>query len=248
MRSRGRFAILAVAALAIGAWGVGSVAADHPVLAAAATPNQAPPPRTAASHNYSAGNALSLAHQQAMRVEFGLRHDPAYIRPVDARVHEPNMILGVPMTAAEVREMQYRDVIGMHLAALGEKLAQAEPATFAGVWLDQAAGGVPVIASTQPADVDRALVASMLPAGVDVQFRTERSSSQYLNALAAKIQNDAQHGDLASFSTLSAGTLPMQNEVRVDLPSDASPADVAAVYARYGPQGLTVDRDAGKLF
>lgn len=209
--------------------------------------NSSASPATAGAHNKNLPDS-TVSNQQRVRVEFGLRSDLPYIAEVDAQVTDTNSELGIPLTSAEQTEMARRDALLSQLSLLGGKLSQSESSTYSGVWLDQAAGGVPVIASTAPAGVDQSLVKVSLPAGTVVRIQKETYSLQYLNTLADRIQSDEKSGATAFLMGAAVGTFPMQNEVHVDLAPSSSPADVSATYSRYGTEGLTVDSNGPQLF
>lgn len=239
---------LAVAGAGVAAFGVATVrpaAAAHPAAEAHPAAAAAHPPVPVAQRHNHAGWAPSIADDQRMRVEFGLRSDRAYVTALEARDHDRTTELGIPLTSAEVSEMHRRGAVGQRLEAVGDAVGARQPATYGGVWLDQAAGGVAVVASTDPASVDRRLVASLLPAGAKIDVRQVAVSYRTLNDLNERIAADMQARPVDG---TGVGTFLMDNVVHVDLPATASDADIEAVYARYGRVGLRVDRNGGTLF
>jgi hypothetical protein len=121
------------------------------------------------------------------REAFGLAADPVTIALAEA-ASDTASEFGVVLLDAEMAEMARRDEIGSQLPPLGRSLAQAFP-SFAGIFLDQKAGGVVGVAFTEVTDNARQEVLTQLPATADVRFSTVENSLSALQRIQTAIDN-----------------------------------------------------------
>ena len=177
-----------------------------------------------------------LAHQIQVRKQFGLDASPAFVAGLQGKPGLDSNYIGVPITPAEAAEMEARNRAGLKLASIDAVLSAQQPGTFGGTWIDQAAGGVVVIASTDPASVNTDEVKALLPLGTKTEVRKVAVSLAYLRQLSLRIGSDPiLRGDGTGY-----GIFEMDNRVEVDLPTSTPRSTVNLLYAKYGTRGFYI--------
>lgn len=144
------------------------------VALANAGPPQAPPERL-----------KTTADSIQVRLMYGLRADRAFVESL-GQVASP--LLGIPLSKSEQAEMERRKRVQDSLDPL-KAYAQSADALFAGMFIDQAAGGILDIALTAaaPQSVRNDLL-SIAPREAAVRFRTVSFSMAELQSVRNELQ------------------------------------------------------------
>lgn len=170
-------------------------------------------------------------YQVSVRERFGLDIRPDHVR---ALTGFPDSWMGIPLTETELQEMERRRLL-LEPVALIEKLVRTRaPQTYAGVWLDQAAGGAVVVAMTDESDLPLADVRATLPAEAELRVETVRNSEAALLQQLNDVNADWDTIDALGIDLLSTGLLTMENTVLVRLRSGAQESDRERLLSRYG--------------
>ena len=206
---------LAGLALVIGA----CAGVDQPVPFSAALPT---PPPTAAP---DATDAIDL------RTRLGLRNDRAY---VDALAADPSAIetgrrtgFGIPLTVAEAQELLQRARSADAVAEVITGYATTVPDRWAGLFVDQAAGGVVAQFSGDPMP-HRVALARLLHRDARFEVRAVRWSYRDLQPLWDAVERERAWFDSIDAPLTGSGISEVDNLVTVHVASD-DPMVVAIV-------------------
>lgn len=223
-------AVVVVAADRSGAPGPDTASAATPLpRSPASRPSPSPPPLTE-----------EQLFQMAERKRFGLQSSPDYIRSLD-RQEFPSYFFSVPLTAAEIAEFERRHQVTEAFGPIEKLLKKRTPATYGGIWIDQEAGGVGVVATTDPATFPLADVRALLPAGGELRVQTVQHSEAALHKLDKKLGADWDELADLDINVLSTAVLTMENAFEVRLRFGSPEADVVRLLERYGyARGLRV--------
>jgi streptogrisin C len=172
-----------------------------------------------------------LANELKFRHDFGLDADPAAVRALMANPASYDGNFPVALTPPERAEMERRIAMEGQLAPL-ERRARRVPG-FAGLWIDQPAGGVIKLALVGAPETDRAALQALVPRGARFEIVAARHVLSDLEALQRRIKDDAD--DLrAQGHRIGLLFVHLQsNSVRVGVSSDEQAA-LKAIQARYG--------------
>jgi len=204
-------------------------------------------------------NETALAHAAAVRNEFGLRNDARFVSQTLQIRGLATSPLGVPLTAPEVAEMARRDAVGRALHNLDSALLAEAPATYAGSWLDQKAGGVVVVAFTSPNVSALSAAVKTLPRGTSVQAVTSRFTLNELTDAYNRLEKNLPQLT-EQLGVASIALQPQHDQVQLQLQPSAPATAAATIAASYGGAvaverlgtvlGVTADRNAstGKLY
>lgn len=188
----------------------------------------------------------ALVKQQAdTRAVFGLRHDPSYVERLAAASSRPATTrLGMPMSADEAQDMDARRNLGFSISAIDALLAG--DSSYAGSWIDQAAGGELNVAFTEaPNSLTQAAVQALLPPGSSFRAATVSHSLASLKEIAARIEADMIAVTAAGgpADIVSSGVDQSANAIALAV-STAAPAGFEdIVRARYGADNVVVTRE-----
>lgn len=183
----------------------------------------------------AAGDELaSPALTQALefRRELGLDADLSTVSRADSdSANFPDETWGIPLTVSESAELNRRVQIQL---SLDEALAygRSDP-SWAGAWIDQRAGGVPVFAFTARTDDQTSEIARRLPR--DTQFRTTTVSRTLAELAELKQRITLDIEELAEFGlqVTSVGFDLMENKVTIGL-KHLTTTGREAILAKYG--------------
>jgi hypothetical protein len=164
------------------------------------------------------------------RAEFGLSIEPDWLERV-VRDRDADWSYGIPLAVTEAEDLRQRESLVRQLIPVQSRLA--ELSTFGGVWVDQAGGGLPVIARVgDDPEFERIVQDSPLsrpPRIVNVTWSLAQLEVLHSHIVA----------DLDSIRLLGAEPVMVQTNVRenrVDLVVTHSPtATLAKLEATYGP-------------
>lgn len=206
----------------------------------------APPVSAESGAANDANEAVATAQQ--VRVRFGLRSDPGYVAQVARQAKSSDDApLGVPLTSAERREMARREAVGESLGRVEQAVEHAQPGSFAGTWLDQAAGGVAVVATTSPNRVSVSALQALLPLGAQLRVEQVRNSAAALAAAQEHVMADLPRWRQRGVQVASVGTFPQDNLVRVRLNPGIPPTALAAFRAAYDSDVVRIDLSPAAL-
>ncbi|HEY5477444.1 MAG TPA: hypothetical protein VIK11_12110 [Tepidiformaceae bacterium] len=184
----------------------------------------------------------SVDYAMKVRSSYGLRFDRAYVESVES---DPTASreLGIALTADEVSEVKASHApVLLVLEPLTREL-EADP-TFAGLYIDQAAGGVLDIATT--ADVSHFAPVLARFASNDVRFRVRRVSYTLaeLKSLQARVTSDVASWQGQGIQISTVGVDVVNNRLAITVVA-LTPAAKASIEASYGPR---VAVSAGEAF
>lgn len=173
---------------------------------------------------------LEIDQAIQFRNEYGLDSNPATV----ARYAADDALsrsYGVPLTVSEEQELRRRDAITASLDPLVAEL-EKQP-SYAGIYFDQAAGGVIDIATTDdPARM--ADLAKLAPVGAEVRIRMVQYTTHELEALQASVTSDWQAWRDSGVNLASIGIDVKANLLRVSV-VDLSQDVKGRIEAKYGP-------------
>jgi hypothetical protein len=172
--------------------------------------------------------AEQLEDELRFRRDFGLSTDLGLIRTLMADPTAYDGGYGVALTAIELADLQRRLTIQEQLASLRE-FAQAQP-TFAGLWIDQQAGGVVMVAFAGDAAAHRAAIGALAPSGSTVQVLDVQYSLAELEATLELVESErlALKGRGLWIRELGIDPRPNRVEVAVEELTDAVAAELRA--------------------
>lgn len=165
-----------------------------------------------------------LTYQTELRTEFGLRHDLEYLNGLSERSDLDTAALGIPLTPAETTEITLRGRLDSVLGAIESTLGSSP--LYAGVSIDQAAGGKISLALTEEPSssaTSAALVATartLLPAGVALEVTELPYSQKTLKSAYEQLNADLIAGKFKDFTIAQISQTPAAVTVYV---SDGSP-------------------------
>ena len=231
-RLRGAVAVAALAILVGGTLLVGSVArgpvtaTPMPTLSAAART-----PCAAASSSSPLSSAI--AHAVRQRQQFGLRADVAWVEQVATDPTARVFLLDIPLTAEEERWLDARGATLSEVATAVRAYAGTVSSAFGGVFIDQAAGQV-VALFTSDTERHRVGILEWLGKAGPLVVRQVAYTELELQALQDRIGSDMNDWLRPSGAVWTgAGVDVEHNCVRVEV-SSANPDVPAAIVAHLG--------------
>jgi hypothetical protein len=152
--------------------------------------------------------------QEAMRfrTEFGLRADPSVIAMVE---NDPTLWrkYGIALTKAEQADIDRRVAVSQQLGPLNQHLAM-DP-DYAGMYIDQAAGGIIDIATAgDPASL-APVVAQFGPSGVRYRTHQVPYSRIYLESILNRVESDLQTPTVDKSQITSVAVDTIGNRVKI---------------------------------
>ncbi|HWC82819.1 MAG TPA: hypothetical protein VG756_22940 [Pseudonocardiaceae bacterium] len=176
----------------------------------------------------------------SVRAAFGLNDQLSYVRQIDNATipFVISDIIGISVTPAEQANLEHREIVGAVIPQIDS--AEKHSASYAGAWIDQAAGGVVHIAfTTLPSPLAVTTLQNMFPSNSIVQIDAASVPLTRLlsleNSLAASTAVLRKHGVLVESTALDE----LANTVDVDVSSPLSQA-YAVLNSQFGSSGLTV--------
>lgn len=130
-----------------------------------------------------------LSVELKFRRDFGLNPDPTFVRTLMADAAAYDESFPVALTDGERSEMKRRIAMEDALAPL-ETFARVLP-EFAGIWIDQPAGGVVKVALTAGADEQRATLEGLAPAGARLEIVSARFTLSELESAERRLRQEA---------------------------------------------------------
>ncbi len=178
----------------------------------------------------------------SLRASMGLDDDLDHVRAVASSADSTTSDLGIALSPAEHLEMRRRAALGSRVRSIDSSFT-SDP-TYAGAWLDQAAGGVLRVAFTRkPGAAGARKLAAQLLSGQAATTQVVAHSLRQLDSIEARVTADIVAATAKHQSTeVSAGVDLAANAVTITIAADAPAAAEGAVLARFGPSGVVVTR------
>lgn len=227
---------LATALLALGVGSAGFAAVGVPQVAAA----------PAASRPCAADEG-DLARYVDVRRNEGFETDMDYVRRVSCPGDVPlDGSIGIPVTADERAELDRRNTVGETFSAITEQELSAAGDRFAGIWMDDAAGGVVVVAYRGDGSDRLSDVTRLLPPDTEVRLTQGRVSQARLDEIYRSYLGAVQGLRADGVHTLSALGDIIHGTYTIYIGSDSvEDAEERIAAAVGGWEGLVVKRDDG---
>jgi hypothetical protein len=184
-----------------------------------------------------------LAAAVRFREAFGLRSDEAWIIQVarDPSSAHGTDVFGVPLTPAEVGELERRAIANDELQPVLESYGQRFADMYSGVWL--ADDGTLLILFTKQIEEHRRALGSMIQPGAKVDVREARWTLRELNAFAERVRNDIDWLPQIEAWPLGVDVHIGNNAVQL-LISSANPDTAEEIAEHFGADGwLRVESD-----
>lgn len=210
------------------------------VAAVMALPAAGPSAANVPSSEERASELPDLDDAMRYRESMGLPSNRAYVERAASDIeHFSTDLVGIPLTESESEEMLRRARVEYALGDVGVRYRD-DPA-YAGIYMDQKAGGIGYVLFTGDAEAKRAEVAAAMPFDVPFEMQSVRRSMRDLLALQAAIEKDRPSLTI-EIGLVSTGVSDLDNAVviGVEHPTDAIEA---ALMARYG-EGLQFRPDS----
>jgi YD repeat-containing protein len=190
----------------------------------------------------------TVAAQQEWRRDAGIEDDQQHVQQVnaDAAAQARHDEYGLPLTALEVEELDFRDTLLDDADVIDDYAARATVAgDYAGLWVDHVAGGRLTVAFTENVDAHRAALQALYPHPGRLDVVLADFSLQELAAVRSQLSTTWQDpSNPALYDVVSVSTEIMENRVRVGVTGDQQAAQ-SALTARFGPavvaEAVTVD-------
>jgi hypothetical protein len=195
------------------------------------SPSTAPPPGASAS----ADPAFEAVVAEAIRFrqDFGLRSDEAYVRAVAA---DPAAVMnyGVPLTVGEEADLNGRGSTVAELGPILQEYGEQHRDEFAGLYVDQEAGGRLVIMFTDHLADHVAALRQIVRPNAPLDVVAAPIAEADLEALMFRITNDEDRLRQLGVVVLEASVNTMASRIDVGVSSERW--DVAGLLtAIYGP-------------
>lgn len=215
------------------------------------------PPQRALSQPLSPGEMDTAVK---LRAEFGLSATLGTIQTASVVGKDPDLaLLGIPLSAAEAEDIRARDNRSLLAASMGEALSVAQPDRFGGTWIDQRAGGVIHLGSTEPiSQAELATLSNKFLGGSPISYHrvsySLASLTETKSVLAERIRTQEKIGKWA----VQVGVDVKQNRVLLRVDSSVPQPIVDEVKREYEnlvvevtPNGWVTqarDRSSGRLY
>lgn len=188
----------------------------------------------------SAAATRAEANAIRFRETFGFQSGLAFVRAAaEEQSRYSNMDYGVPLDTAEVAELNRRAAIQEAIDPMVEKVATND--TFAGVYLDQKAGGVPVFMFTADLSERTEGLSRIVPA--EFGFRTRLAARTYeeLTRLNDRIESTWEQLKAEGIDIVSAGIRTDLNVIEIGV-HGLTQATSERIEDEFGP-GIVVVED-----
>jgi hypothetical protein len=175
------------------------------------------------------GPGLDLEAAIQFRETFGLRADPDFVLAVATDASPDSSRFGVPLTAAEVEDLDAR----MALREAFEPALEAaiKSPAYAGAFIDQLRGGQPVILTTDQAAMERGLAEAE---GSELaEIRVVDRTLEELGTLSEEIQASEKELGEQGVNIVSVGIDIVGNRVQVGV-AGSSVENSASITSRFG--------------
>ncbi|MHB8892416.1 MAG: carboxypeptidase-like regulatory domain-containing protein [Candidatus Limnocylindrales bacterium] len=200
-----------------------------------------PPPSGQPRKNLTAGE---LAGSIQFRTDFGLRSDEAWIRDVAADPNADWTTYAVPLTSAELHELNKRALTSDAISAIVTPYGSSNPNDWAGDYIDNKNGGTFVVQFSAHLEEHRRALLREISPGVDVEFRLVRWSLRELQSEADRLRGtDAWFRSLPAVLTGYGVDVPDGTVLLKVSTSDPDVAGKILAHFNWPPDLVTVDSD-----
>jgi hypothetical protein len=197
--------------------------------------------RVSATDNTAVGESAAadaIDAEVEFRSTFGLRNDPDYVALASKGGPEfSNLDWGVPLSNDEVAELQRRlDVRESLGPAIAYAIAQP---SYAGIYIDQLRGGLPVFLFTDVSSVDASELAGLAGGSTKIEIAAATRTLKELTATKGAISaaRDQLRDAGVDITSVSVHVRTNQVEVGVVKPTP----DAALVVSEIAPDAVVVD-------
>jgi hypothetical protein len=212
--------------------------------APASAPSEArPSPTTSVEPTPSPDPSFEALVAEGIRLRtfLGLRADEEWVRAVSADPGAKTEF-GIPLTIAEEAELGARASSRQEIQPLLEKYAAEHPDEYAGLMIDQDAGGILVILFTDHIEEHGAAIAQLVRPGSKVEVRRAGMSERDLEALMNRINSESDLLQNAGVFVLVISTDELSGKLVVEVSTQRGDAQ-PLLAARYGPNVEVVVTD-----
>lgn len=188
------------------------------------------------------GTTPELEDAMRFRESLSLRADRDYVEDaaIDTRAF-PDTSWGVPLSVEEAAEVDRRHALQSALAP-AESYAQAQEG-FAGIYMDQRSGGVPVFQFAGTAERHRDPLADLLPVGTAFRLEIVPSSWEQLDSVQEALDQGVENLAAEGISITRTAIVPSLNSIVVGV-RDLEAGDAAYLKERYGPPIVVQEESA----
>jgi len=170
------------------------------------------------------------------RAAFGYSTDLSLVHSL-ARDSASDRSYSVPLTIAEVADMDRRMAIQDAMEPLVE-YAHSFPATFGGIHVDQAAGGIYYFSFTSGVEQRQSALEAMAPAGAEIRYRLVSRSEADVDALVDRISRDLEYHKSVGVTVHVVGSDTARNGVDINV--EPYSAEVARTMEEHYGDGVRV--------
>lgn len=179
----------------------------------------------------SAPTDMEVAHAAAFRERMGFPHGEGFVRQTFTDDDYSSTDWGTPLSASESRDLEQRARLRPQLQDAID-YAERQPGS-GGVYLDQAAGGMPVFQFTEGVEDHRAAIERRLPTGTEYALRKVDFTEGELEVTKEKVSNDMETLAGSGLPVIQVAVSNHANRVMVGL-SEAVPGALDVLQERYG--------------
>lgn len=171
----------------------------------------------------------------ALRQEFGLRSDEAWVLAVAAN---PNAVVdfGVPLLPFERDDIMNRANGSDAVVEALQQYAAEHADVFGGLYIDQAAGGIVTVLVTDDPSIHEAALAELIGPDAVVAIRQVRWTEAELRDLQDRVWADQEFFASLPGRVSSVGVYIMDNMAEMTI-STAVPDAAERIVARFGAEG-----------
>jgi hypothetical protein len=195
-----------------------------------------PRPSVATSSNGSVRTeptAAELTSAFRFRTTFGLRADDLWIRAV---FNDPasDETFGVPLLPNEIAAVVAAQAAANAVTDIVAAYGATVPGDWAGMYVDQQAGGTVVARFTSNVDDHRTALLALLPAGAKVDVRSATWSDAELRGFIAQVEQESDWFPTIGTKLFTVEIADLDNFGGIDVRFDGLMAKAAAIEAHFG--------------
>jgi hypothetical protein len=167
------------------------------------------------------------------RTTFGLRADDAWIRAV---FNDPasDRSFGVPLLPSEVAAVMNAQAAANAVSDIVAAYGATAPEDWAGMYVDQQAGGTVVARFKANVDKHRTALLALLPAGAKVDVRSATWSDAELRGFIAQVEQETDWFPTIGTKLFTVEIAGLDNLGGIDVRFDGPKAKAGAIEAHFG--------------
>lgn len=179
--------------------------------------------------------AAEMTSALRFRTTFGLRSDDAWIRMVfNDPASDDGQTFGVPLLHDEVASVLAAQVAANATATLVAAYGATVPEDWAGMYVDQQAGGTVVARFGANVDDHRTALLALLPAGAKVDVRSATWTDLELRAFIAQVEQEREWFPTIGTKLFTVEIAGLDNLGGIDVRFDGPIAAASAIEAHFG--------------